>query len=504
VRTLALKRTFIDRAIAYVSPEAGVRRAIARAKHEFIYEGARNSRARNGPPVIQTSESSRLQYDRVQLMKQARELAENCGFVKSILLKMVDYVCGSIRYQARTDDEKIDRQYEEYFKSWTKECDITGRHSFTELIHLALISTLRDGDMGFIWRYRSGSIKLQSIEADRIGGPYKVTVTPTYMGGITINADGVPLSYRVYDRTPQNVYGDFKDIPAANFFHLFDPMRLDQYRGITALHAAITNIRDIHEIMEYEKMAVKWASAVAGLITNNTGADDSGTVFDTTATDSNNNPLNIESIEGGRIERLAKGEDFKAFGYDRPSQAFQGLIQTLYREIALSMNIPFGFAYDLSLLNGPGARLESAQAQRSFSRWQHLLEFKLLNPIKNLVILNGIAREEIPNHKLWSKGKWMFPAHPTIDVGRESVANLNENRQGLRSAADIFAEEGKDVNDEYEQIAKEARRRLDLAKKYDVPVTMISLPTSNVPADVVTQTENDPPPKPKPSPFNKR
>lgn len=489
-----LKPNFLDKAVAVFSPTVALRRMVDREKMKmFIYEGARNNRSRQGPQLLQGSESSRNQFDRIQLMKNARELAENTGFVKSILLKMTTYVCGDIRYQAKTGNTKIDSQYEDYFESWSRNCDLTGRHTFRELVQLAMMSTIRDGDMGFKIRRINDQFKLQSIEADRIGGPFAVMATSNYYSGITLDDDGVPLSYRIYERTPNNTYPKFQEVPAVEFVHFFDPFRLDQYRGVTAFHASITTIRDIHEILEFEKMAVKWGSSKAGIITSQTGADDSNVNFDTTQQDAVGNTMQVESMEPGAVTRLASGEDMKLFENNRPSTTFAGFLETLYREIALSLNLPYGFVYDLSNLAGPAARLESAQAQRCFHRWQMLLKDKLLDRVKNLILLNGISNGEIPKIKSWMNGKWLFPAHPTIDVGRESAANLNENRQGLKSAAKIFGEQGEDVEDELRQIAKEARLKLDLAKEYDVPVTMISLPTSNVPADVLTLDSSQPP-----------
>jgi len=57
----------------------------------------------------------------------------------------------------------------------------------------------------------------------------------------------------------------------------------------------------------------------------------------------------------------------------------------------------------------------------------------------------------------------MYPAHPTVDVGRESKANLEENRQGLRSMATITAEEAMYWKDVDGQLADEAENKIHLA-----------------------------------------
>jgi len=57
----------------------------------------------------------------------------------------------------------------------------------------------------------------------------------------------------------------------------------------------------------------------------------------------------------------------------------------------------------------------------------------------------------------------MYPAHPTMDVGRESKAMCEENRQGLRSMATITAEESLYWKDVDEQLGEEAESKIRIA-----------------------------------------
>jgi hypothetical protein len=81
-----------------------------------------------------------------------------------------------------------------------------------------------------------------------------------------------------------------------------------------------------------------------------------------------------------------------------------------------------------------------------------------------------------------TKGEWRFPAKLSIDVGRESAANMNENRQGAKSLQEIAAEEGTDAFSRLEQIAIEAGFVKELAVKYGVPETAIRLTTTSLPS----------------------
>jgi hypothetical protein len=179
----------------------------------------------------------------------------------------------------------------------------------------------------------------------------------------------------------------------------------------------------------------------------------------------------------------------------RPSQAFTGFVQHLMHEIALGVGVPEGVLFGTQDYKGPSVRAEFAAADRVFTRQQGVLTDKVLDPIKDAVILDGIARGEIPPPTLLAgetmvqalrratKGEWRFPAKLSIDVGRESAANMNENRQGAKSLQEIAAEEGTDAFSRLEQIAIEAGFIKELSTKYGVPETAIRMVTQQLPAN---------------------
>jgi hypothetical protein len=123
-----------------------------------------------------------------------------------------------------------------------------------------------------------------------------------------------------------------------------------------------------------------------------------------------------------------------------------------------------------------------------------VLTDKVLDPIKNDVILAAIASGDLdmppakdgetPAQALRraTKGEWRWPARMTIDVGRESAANLNEHRQGIKSGQQIAAEQGTDFETVLEQKAIEAALVREFSTKYGVPETAIQLITTSLPS----------------------
>lgn len=484
-----------DNVVSLFSPKVAHKRAIDRARHKmFSYDAARFSDVRGSAGInSRASESPSNIRDRTRLIWEARDLCDNDSICKSILLKVSSYVCSKIQYIPNTGDLAIDEKYREYWNQFSQVSDITGRHTFQELMQLAVMSMYRDGDVGFIIVNNPDDpfIKLQAIEADRIGDPYDYSYAEDYISGISIDKVGKPTAYNIYYRSRLGTYGKPVEISAESFIHLYDPTRLDQYRGVSAYATVIETARDKKEIFAFEKIAVKWGSSKAGVVKKNNSEADATDYY--SSRDPSTPQAKLERIEAGTVTYLETNEDMAIFGNDRPSATFNGFMEAMIREIAMGFNLPYGFVYDLSALSGPASRMEATQAKRAIERIQCILEYKALNKIKNLVFAKGIAQGLLPQAPNWQKGKFMYPAWPTIDVGRESAANLAENKQGLKSANDILGEQGEYWRDTQEQIAMEASNIVDLSRKYNIPINMIQMLTPNGNEALVNQNGDTPP-----------
>jgi len=490
----------IDKAVAFLNPQGAVNRMIARQKLvNFSYDAVKYTRERKGPSSLSGAEDYRSNYDRVELMKRARDLAENVGLVRSILMKFASHTAANISYQARTENPEVNTEVEAYWAEWWDKCDISTRHTGSTLMQVAMMSMLRDGDFLIVLvRDKDGNLKIQGIEADRVGDPFKVYTSLDLIGGIHIDRDtGAPSAYDIYNRSIGDFYTYQATIPASQAFHLFDPLRIDQYRGISAFHTAINDCTDIYDIVNFEKMAARVASSQSAVVRrNNNNASDLSTL--TNDENVNGDTIKLEAIESGKISYLEPGEDIVfPDGPSRPSGAFAEFHKILLRNICLGVGIPYSFAVDPSAMSGPTARLEMQQAGRTFRRYQKLLDDKVLRPIKNIVIADAVARGLIDNNvgSRTTKGIFNFGANVSIDLGRESASAISEFKTGLRTAADIYAERGQDFESAMRQRAIEAKLIKDLAEKYGVAPETIS--------DIVIPTPPQPqlPPAPAPKPV---
>jgi hypothetical protein len=252
----------------------------------------------------------------------------------------------------------------------------------------------------------------------------------------------------------------------------------------------------LYEILEAEKAGVRFASQQAALVFSDRGTANSRNLFtpNPASTLANGQQQKNEQSEIGNIRYFGTADKVEVMPA-RPSAAFAGFVQHLMHEIAIGVGIPEGVLFGTQNYKGPSVRADFAAADRVFTRHQGILQDKVLDPIKNMVILDAISRDEIPAPprksgetvvqalKRATRGEWRFPAKLTIDIGRESAANLNENRQGAKSLQEIAAEEGTDAFGRLEQIAIEANYVSELAKTYNVPETSIRMVTQQLPAN---------------------
>ena len=485
-----IQQDLITKALAIVSPNLAMGRMVAQQKLRNFgrFDSALDSTKRGISRNIAGAEDTAGTAERYKLIRAARDLADNFPPVRSLLLKFATYVAGRLSYQARTGDKELDEQVERYWAKWCRECDFLRRHDFTSLLQLAVMAILRDGDCGFIIVRDSDQLKLQSVEADRIGSPYNRLIdSDAYIGGIMLDEFGRPDKYQIFVRTINNQYIEPTDIDANEFIHLFDATRLDEYRGRSAFATALNAARDLQETLKAEVQAIKFASYQTGIITTENGSADASDYFATSTRNDLGQTEKLSNIDPGAIQYLSPGEKMEMFKNDRPGGAFGEFVRLIQSHIAMAVGLPYGFAFDADK-SGPMARMEAAMAERTFARWRGLLESQFLNRIKNIVLLDAAARGEIDDSEYLLDGRWCWPAKVSIDYGREANADIALWKAGLKTAGQIYSDAGEDYEEALRARAKEAAMIKDLGIEYQIEPGRIS---DSAPTATMDQPEEE-------------
>jgi capsid protein len=414
---------------------------------------------------------------RRELVRRSRYLYRNSGFVREMVSSMAIYSTGDgIRPQAQSPDPDWNRRAEDYFKSWSARCEVTGRFSFEECQGLVCRGLDIDGEYFVLkTRNRLGLPSLQLIETHRVGGEDLALGT---IDGVSLDAWGAPLSYRLLED------GGPQEIPAHRMLHVFEPEHSSAVRSAPTIQHSINHVLDEMELIALEKHAVKDSADVTRVLKNEAGRLEEGTDFEfrdgEAAPESDaSSPADLQRVVGGKLVALKPHESLESFESKRPSPTFTGFLEHLRRDSALGV-LPFEFTADSSKIGGAGVRLVVAKADRRFSFRQMILIQRFVRPVWFYVIGDAIARGELEAVPNWWRISCVTPRRVTTDAGREAQQNRADVEMGLKTISDHYEELGADFGEEIERRARDVRMILDAAQKHSVPVELLWKPAAAV------------------------
>lgn len=470
----------IDSTVSLFDPKRGVQRQMARRwLNQFDYDGVRQNGQRGtaGGTLFRNAspESSRITQDAIKLMWESRDMESNFCLWRGILTRTTQYALGKIVWQSRTGEAAIDESHEQYWEGWCKRADLTQRHPLQVIARLGIRSMLRDRDFGLALHddEATGEYRVRGIEADRIGNPtMPVMPDEKTVQGIRLGEHGEPVAYQIMKRKPSNQYEDEVELPPERFLHVFDPLRVDQYRGVCWGAPALPHMRDLYEALGAEMQAIKFAASYAAFTYNETPfSDAAATAFDTEKKADGKPKL---TVLPGTIQNLTGGQRIEfAPGAARPSGAFMAWFEAKVREIAICLNVPFGFVWNLALLGGVTARIEVAQMKRTLDDIRTIAILRLLDPLKEKVLRRGIALGHIPPHPKFGTGRWSFGPDITGDVGHDTNADMALLQSGIFSeSALVEGKYGGDFEEHAYQQAREIQIRQRIAQETGVPIEL--------------------------------
>jgi capsid protein len=497
-----VKPTLVDRFVGIFSPEKQLRNMAVRERigtlTQFGYEAVNQRFSRGGSGGLFQNSSAitwREETDRVKLIWEARDQEKNIAFTRGILNRVSQSFVPKLRYQPSTGDEDVDKQYGDYVHEWgwgttagKPHCDVNGKHRLSRLVRLGYRSAYwRDGDCGFIMSDEDtgdgcNNIKLQAIEADRIGDVYRaMTGDEREVGGVVLGEFDEPVGYKIYRRTRTNQFEYQDTIPAENFIHLWQPFRFDMVRGHCPMAASLPIIRDLHETFHNDAMGIKFASSFAGFFEVSNPYQPGGPA----AWDGKDpaSGLSFMNAQGGKIMKLPDGVKFNPAAVPaRPSGEFLAYVETRIREIALNLDLPFSYLWNLALFGGVTARLEVRYADQRFESDRHDLTEQMLTRVVHAVLMRGIANKEIPPHPNWKSGKWNWGAKISGDILNDTQARILAIQNGLTTKTKELHDAGESYEDIKRTQASEVRTDQRISAESEVPMELLDMSKPNATA----------------------
>lgn len=441
-----------------------------------LYAGAEPGNQRPTPAVLSTPEDYKQAYQRIVLIRAARQMEEDLPFFDGILGDFETYVVGDLKYQANTGNKDADTVINEFLEWQFDQCDLSNRLDLTKMARMGIRSMKRDGECGFTFVDHDDSIKINAISGDRIGNPLTGTnIGPTNFNGIIVDeTTSAPVIYQIFRRIPKlNSYTWQFDASASDFRHYFSPFRFEQYHGVTVFMNAIEHAFDMKQIIDFTKLNIKWRASQLPYVINEQGRP-RGNGYETQAPNALTGvpkPLSI-NIDGVTQSFLKLDEGVMDYPNDFPNTQFVALMNELKRECAVGAKLPLEFCYQ-SQSGGVIQRFFADKARGTFDEEKRWMKRSFLNPYKNRSIQKGIANGFLDLRKFGNlstsmarfKGTWQMGRAIVVDYGKEVAADIKLIEAGLMSPDEYVSEQGGDLVTINTRIENQAMSVIEAAKR---------------------------------------
>jgi lambda family phage portal protein len=276
---------------------------------------------------------------------------------------------------------------------------------------------------------------------------------------------------------------EIRIILAKDIVHIYEPSRVNQYRGVSLFHAICNTLHDLDDLQTFEMLAAKDASEKSVIIKTATGE-----APDSIIGDGQLSPMQPVSPEtksayyvrafGGKNLVLQTGDDATQFESNRPSPAMRDFWQYLERKVCQGIGISAAAVLDYEGGWGGAALRGAICCDNRFYECRTSALIPALNRVWAFAL--GWAQKHPEIEKLpvlpadWKKVRWQPPRRASVDIGRDSSALINELRAGVRTYRDVLGEQGGDWKEVLRQRATEQKYIQDLATELDVPVENIA------------------------------
>ena len=415
-----------------------------------------------------------IKKDLKSIRNRSRDLMRNDDYAKKFKRMVKSNVVGAqgikLQNQAKDANGNLDKQanltIENAWKRWSKKgvCDVTGKYSLIDIKKMIMGTLAEDGEVlvrkikGFDNEF---GFALQLLEADHLDEQYNDKEKNILMG-VEYDKWSKPVAYHLHKTHPGNHTLSSRDvsrerIPASEINHLFLPLRISATRGVPWMHTAMTRMKMVNGYEEAELVGARLGASKAGFYTRDK-AD--GEYSGDTAQDGT--PVN--EVTPGEFEILPEGWDFKSYDPQHPSTAFKDFMKVVLRGISSGLDVSYNtLANDLEGVNYSSLRsgvLEEREVWKDLQKWlsEHFLDDVFSDWLDMALLTKSVP---LPFYKLekFNNPTWLPRGFAWVDPLKDMQSNILASKEGLKTHTQIASEMGQDLEELYQQLAKEKELR---------------------------------------------
>jgi len=339
-----------------------------------------------------------------------------------------------------------------------------------------------DGEVFIYLTELEGRPAVQVLETHRIVQPTNLAPQQRkkIIDGIEIDPlTTQPIAYHVLtdDR------GGTRRVPASQIIHIMDPSYSDQLRGMPVLTPVLRDMHCLMDLEMYEMRAHADAAEKSTIWKLHTGEFGAELV--------RRADLGLEQIEsagqeiadrvrhysdalGGRAVALLPGEDVTVIQPQRPTEQQRAFWDYLINKICVGVGIPRQLVAPYSV-QGTVARADLAAARSSMISASELFiraTRKIYAHALGVIMANNSGLPPAP--ATWSNVSIRAPRQIDVDLGRSTVAMLEELKHGASHWELIYGQMGLDWRQELRKRAEQIAYMRQLAEQFGLDMRWLS------------------------------
>ncbi len=456
---------WLDRAINYVNPQAGLKRMAARGAGQLMAGYRAAYPTRTSTPYGSSQSLGGLPHLNLAAQRnmrdRARSLCENDILAKSIIERATENIVGpdGMMFQMESSDADYNKRAEFLMNNWFGIMDFYGE-SWVEHQRLACKGFLRDGDFGAALLARG---QVQQVQSDYVSSPFGRPMAFMH--------DGVELDK--YGRTAQYWilnYVDLKKrswtpVKPKDFLFVKRKSLVDQIRGETVFAQSFDLHDNIDKLPKAITMAMFMAACVGLFIENH-----NPTVATSGLSASLSGPNAGEKLfqmEPGFVQMGQIGERITQIKPEQPGGDFSPNMRMFIRLAGLAAGMPLEYVLmDFSQVSGPTAKAMDNAAHCAFETIQRTLIDNYYTPMARWRLSKFVKQGLLPPIPDGLAHRWRPRPWPFQDQLKELQAAKLKIDSGLSTERDeILA-----LGGHPDRIAEQRKIELQRSRDNGVPI----------------------------------
>ena len=472
------------------------------------YQAAQIDRLTEDWVVATLSPDQEIRMALRNLRGRARQLAINNPHCKHFLDTMEEQVIGAngVSFEVSFGDEfgagatALGQEIEKAFKRWSEQCTADQKMALPEYSRLWLRTFLGDGE-AFTnkikgYPYNPSNFALQLIDADqgdinwmRLKSPGSTDGLNEIRMGVEVDEYRRAVAYWLYSGHPSEFAGITRiRVPAEQIGHAYAMRRVNQTRGVPAMHAAMFLLNMLGEYDKAEVVASRWAACKMAFLVSKTGDEYDGGKPEGKQGDG---PMIVDA-EAGMFEELPSGIEPRVVDWQHPSKNYETFSLASLRGIAVGLNSSYStLTGDLRSVNFSSIRQGILTERDSYAVVQNFtlghLNWPVVKAWLPMAVLTGqvvlppsMQLRDVYDAVIMTPRGWDW-----VDPNKDVQASVAAIRSGLSSYRDECAKRGKD----WKKTFRQRKAENDFAKELGIALDLTTSGAGGVEGDMA---EEDP------------